>query len=72
MHDRKFGAFRGKRRKIALHAVDKSEDVAGGIPMSERRGEIIANVERLHESMDRYNCSAIVVRSGKNFTYEGI
>jgi Xaa-Pro aminopeptidase len=61
--------FEEKDVKFALHAVDESEGVVGGIPMSERHGEIIANVERLHESMDRYNCSAIVVRSGKNFTY---
>jgi Xaa-Pro aminopeptidase len=30
---------------------------------------MIANVERLHEHMDRDGYAAIVVRSGKNFTY---
>ncbi|MHC4684598.1 MAG: M24 family metallopeptidase [Planctomycetota bacterium] len=30
---------------------------------------IIANIERLHEFMDRNNLSAVVARSGQNFTY---
>lgn len=37
--------------------------------MSDEQRDIIANVDRLHEYMDRHGCSAIVVRSGKNFTY---
>ena len=32
-------------------------------------GEIIANVERLHRLMDEEGVSAVVARSGKNFTY---
>ncbi len=31
--------------------------------------DIIANIERLHHYMDRANCAAIVLRSGKNVTY---
>ena len=31
--------------------------------------EIIANVERLNKLMDENECSAVVARSGKNFTY---
>jgi len=30
---------------------------------------IVANIERLHYYMDRANCAAVVVRSGKNVTY---
>jgi Xaa-Pro aminopeptidase len=37
--------------------------------MVARRSEIIANVHRLHEHMDRDGCAALVVRSGKNVTY---
>lgn len=29
----------------------------------------IANIDRLNEYMDRSGCSALVLRSGKNFTY---
>ena len=32
-------------------------------------GRTIANVERLHALMDEEGVSAIVARSGKNFTY---
>ena len=32
-------------------------------------GKIIANVEQLHRLMDEEGISAIVARSGKNFTY---
>ncbi|MEE9247081.1 MAG: aminopeptidase P family N-terminal domain-containing protein, partial [Dehalococcoidia bacterium] len=35
-----------------------------------RRGrEVIANVDRLQDHMDHNGLSAVVVRSGKNFTY---
>jgi Xaa-Pro aminopeptidase len=37
--------------------------------MVARQSEIIANVQRLHEHMDRAGCAALVVRSGKNVTY---
>ncbi|MFQ5872289.1 MAG: M24 family metallopeptidase [Dehalococcoidia bacterium] len=37
--------------------------------MPDKKKEILANVERLHQYMDRYGCSAIAVRSGVNFTY---
>ncbi len=37
--------------------------------MANAYGKIIANVERLHRLMDEEGFSAIVARSGKNFTY---
>ena len=37
--------------------------------MADNQREIIANIERLNQLMDRNNCSAVVARSGKNFTY---
>ena len=37
--------------------------------MANAFGKIIANVERLHALMDEEGFSAIVARSGKNFTY---
>ncbi len=37
--------------------------------MSESKREIIANVPRLHQHMDRHRLAAVVVRSGQNFTY---
>ena len=37
--------------------------------MPNAHGRIIANVERLHALMDEEGFSAIVARSGKNFTY---
>jgi len=37
--------------------------------MAENQREIIANIERLNQLMDRNNYSAVVARSGKNFTY---
>ena len=37
--------------------------------MPNAHGKIIANVERLHALMDEEGFSAIVARSGKNFTY---
>ena len=37
--------------------------------MANAFGKIIANVERLHALMDEEGVSAIVARSGKNFTY---
>ena len=37
--------------------------------MANAHGKIIANVERLHRLMDEAGISAIVARSGKNFTY---
>ena len=37
--------------------------------MTNAYGKIIANVERLHRLMDEEGISAIVARSGKNFTY---
>ena len=37
--------------------------------MANAHGKIIANVERLHRLMDEEGVSAIVARSGKNFTY---
>jgi len=42
--------------------------VEGGT-MSESKREIIANVARLNQFMDRYRLSAVVARSGMNFTY---
>jgi Xaa-Pro aminopeptidase len=37
--------------------------------MSETKRQIIANVTRLHEHMDRHRLAAVVARSGQNFTY---
>ncbi len=37
--------------------------------MNSAHQSIIANVDRLNEHLDRENCSAVVLRSGKNFTY---
>ena len=37
--------------------------------MANAFGKIIANVERLHRLMDEEGVSAVVARSGKNFTY---
>lgn len=37
--------------------------------MIDAQGKNLANVSRLHEFMDRDGCSAVVARSGKNFTY---
>ena len=37
--------------------------------MQDTQREVIANVDRLNEYMDKYGFSAIVVRSGKEFTY---
>ena len=37
--------------------------------MTEKRRPIIANIERLNQFMDRDNLSALVARSGQNFTY---
>ena len=37
--------------------------------MANPHGKIIANVDRLHRLMDEEGVSAIVARSGKNFTY---
>ena len=37
--------------------------------MPNAHGKIIANVDRLHQLMDEEGFSAIVARSGKNFTY---
>jgi Xaa-Pro aminopeptidase len=37
--------------------------------MSETTREIVANVIRLHERMDRHRLAAVVARSGQNFTY---
>ena len=37
--------------------------------MANAHGKIIANVERLHQLMDEEGVSAVVARSGKNFTY---
>ena len=37
--------------------------------MPNAHGKIIANVDRLHQLMDQEGFSAIVARSGKNFTY---
>ena len=31
--------------------------------------EVIANISRLNEYLDRSGCLAVVLRSGKNFTY---
>jgi hypothetical protein len=36
--------------------------------MAETPRPILANVTRLHHSMDHAGCAAVVVRSGKNFT----
>jgi Xaa-Pro aminopeptidase len=37
--------------------------------MPESRRQIIANVPRLHQYMDRHRLAAVVARSGMNFTY---
>jgi Xaa-Pro aminopeptidase len=37
--------------------------------MSETKRQIITNVTRLHEHMDRHRLAAVVARSGQNFTY---
>ena len=37
--------------------------------MANAFGKIIANVDRLHRLMDEEGVSAVVARSGKNFTY---
>ena len=37
--------------------------------MADSQREIIANLPRLNEYLDEYSCSALVLRSGKNFTY---
>ena len=37
--------------------------------MTEKPRDILANVERLHHLMDQHGYAAVVVRSGKNFTY---
>src|SRR5437667_11179392 len=42
--------------------------VEGGT-MPESKREIIANVARLNQFMDRYRLSAVLARSGMNFTY---
>src|SRR5260370_1211592 len=39
------------------------------VDMPDADSRIIANVERLHAAMDRHRLAAVVVRSGKNFTY---
>jgi Xaa-Pro aminopeptidase len=44
-------------------------ELAGDKPMQNTQREVIANVDRLNEYMDKYGFSAIVVRSGKEFTY---
>ena len=38
-------------------------------PQGKKTGKIIANVDRLHRLMDEEGVSAVVARSGKNFTY---
>lgn len=37
--------------------------------MSEAQRQVVANVSRLHEHMDRHRLAAVVARSGQNFTY---
>ncbi|MCH9037458.1 MAG: aminopeptidase P family protein [Chloroflexi bacterium] len=37
--------------------------------MADKGKKVLANIERLKEQMDRNGCSAVAVRSGKNFTY---
>ena len=37
--------------------------------MTESKRQIIANIQRLNQFMDRDGLSAVVARSGKNFTY---
>src|SRR3989475_10416461 len=37
--------------------------------MPESKRDIIANVARLRQHMDRHRLAAVVVRSGQNFTY---
>jgi Xaa-Pro aminopeptidase len=37
--------------------------------MAESKPEIIANIPRLHQHMDRHRLAAVVARSGQNFTY---
>src|SRR5688500_1356294 len=40
-----------------------------GDVMPEPKREVIANVARLHQYMDRHRPAAVVARSGMNFTY---
>ena len=37
--------------------------------MATKHREIIANISRLDEYLDAQGCAAVVLRSGKNFTY---
>ena len=37
--------------------------------MADQQREIIANIDRLNQHLDQAGCSALVLRSGKNFTY---
>ena len=37
--------------------------------MTTEHREIMANISRLNEYLDIHGCSAVVLRSGKNFTY---
>ena len=53
-------------QKIALKTIFCAKPVT---VMSNAYGKIIANVEQLHRLMDEEGISAIVARSGKNFTY---
>src|SRR5437588_4254057 len=43
--------------------------LAEGGAMPESKREVIANVARLHQHMDRHRLAAVVARSGQNFTY---
>src|SRR5262249_9391696 len=47
--------------------VDRSVEERSNMPKSKR--DIIANVARLRERMDRHRLAAVVARSGQNFTY---
>ena len=37
--------------------------------MADQPRTIIANIDRLNRFMDQAGCSALILRSGKNFTY---
>src|SRR6266540_2053904 len=52
----------------AWHAHAPCQD-PGGPRMAETPRPILANVTRLHDYMDQAGWAAVVLRSGKNFTY---
>ena len=62
-------AFLGRQERMGWYNVPSLAEPYGGADMSEGTRDIIANIDRLYSLMDRDGLSAVVVRSGKNFTY---